>query len=110
MFRNYLISSLRNFLNNKVFSFIYLVGLALGITSCLIIFLFVENELKFDRHHPDYERTYRVTHLFKMPQSDDFTALTQAPSLLPTEQHPGLTEPVIMYTATASFKRPRAAP
>lgn len=79
MYRNYLISALRNFLNNKTFSIIYLIGLALGITSCLIIFLFVENELKFDRHHPDTDQIYRVTHLYKMPQSDDFTALTQAP-------------------------------
>lgn len=79
MLRNYLISALRNFKNNKVYSIIYLIGLALGITSCLIIFLFVENELKFDRNHPDYKRTYRVNHLFKMPQSNDYTANTQAP-------------------------------
>jgi len=79
MFRNYLISALRSFLNNKAFSVIYLIGLALGITSCLIIFLFVENELKFDRIHPDHDRTYRVTHLFKMPQSNDFFANTQSP-------------------------------
>lgn len=79
MFRNYFISALRSFLNNKTFSIIYLVGLALGITSCLIIFLFVENELKFDRIHPDSDRTYRITHLFKMPQSNDFIANTQSP-------------------------------
>jgi len=79
MLQNYLISALRNFKNNKVYSIIYLIGLALGITSCLIIFLFVENELKFDRKHPDYERIYRVTHLFKMPQSNDYTANTQSP-------------------------------
>jgi len=79
MFRNYFISALRSFLNNKTYSIIYLIGLALGITSCLIIFLFVENELKFDRIHPDCDRTYRVTHLFKMPQSNDFCAITQAP-------------------------------
>ncbi|UCG27246.1 MAG: ABC transporter permease, partial [Bacteroidales bacterium] len=79
MYRNYLISTLRSFNNNKAFSIIYLVGLAIGITSCLIIFLFVENELKFDRIHPDYGRTYRVVHLFKMPHSDDFTANTQVP-------------------------------
>ena len=79
MLRNYLISALRNFKNNIVYSIIYLIGLALGITSCLIIFLFVENELKFDRKHPDYEKIYRVTHLFKMPQSNDYTANTQSP-------------------------------
>ena len=39
MFRNYFISALRSFLNNKTYSIIYLIGLALGITSCLIIFL-----------------------------------------------------------------------
>jgi len=79
MYRNYLISALRSFLNNKTYSVIYLIGLALGITSCLIIFLFVENELKFDRVHPDHDRIYRVTHLFKMPQANDFTACTQSP-------------------------------
>lgn len=79
MFRNYFISALRSFLHNKTYSIIYLVGLALGITSCLIIFLFVDNELKFDRIHPDYDRTYRITHLFKMPKSNDFIANTQSP-------------------------------
>ncbi|MBA7513073.1 hypothetical protein ES705_05083 [subsurface metagenome] len=79
MIRNYILSAFRNFTRNKVYSVIYLIGLAFGITSCLIIFLFVENELKFDRIHPDFERSYRVTHLFKMPQWDDFTAYTQYP-------------------------------
>jgi putative ABC transport system permease protein len=60
MLKNYLIVSFRNLLRNKVFSIINIVGLAMGISACLIIYLIVRFELSFDTFHPDRGRIYRV--------------------------------------------------
>ena len=45
---------------NKSYAFINITGLALGITTCLIIFLIIRHELSFDSFHKNASRTYRV--------------------------------------------------
>ncbi|WP_128546003.1 ABC transporter permease [Larkinella soli] len=61
MFRNYLTIAFRNLWKNKVFALVNLLGLAVGITACLLILQYVSFELNFDRFHPDFDRIYRVT-------------------------------------------------
>ncbi len=60
MIRNYLMIALRNFQRQKLFSFLNMFGLALGIASAILIFLYVNDELQFDRIHPYPEDTYRI--------------------------------------------------
>lgn len=60
MFKNYLKISLRNFFKNKDYSLINLGGLVLGLISCLLIGLYVLQELSYDRFHPAPGRTYRI--------------------------------------------------
>lgn len=60
MFRNYLKISIRNFQKSKVYSLINLSGLVVGLTSCLLIGLYVLQELSYDRFHPYTDDTYRV--------------------------------------------------
>ncbi len=60
MFKNYLKLAYRNLTKNKENSFIHLFGLTIGLTGCLLIGLFVLDELKYDRFHPDGGRTYRI--------------------------------------------------
>lgn len=60
MVRNYFRSALRNILRNKTTSFINLAGLSLGIATCLIIALFIYNELSYDRFHEKANRIVRV--------------------------------------------------
>ena len=67
MLQNYLKIALRNLLRNKVYSFINILGLAIGVSACLVIFLLVSFELSFDNFHPDRERIYRITSGFKNP-------------------------------------------
>ncbi|MBN2432416.1 MAG: ABC transporter permease [Acidobacteria bacterium] len=57
---NYLKSFGRIFLRQRLFSVINLVGLAIGIATCLLIFLFVADELSFDRFHKNRDRLFRV--------------------------------------------------
>ena len=56
-----LIITLRRLFKEKTFSLINIFGLVIGITSFLILFLYVSNEKSFDKHFDDHERIYRVT-------------------------------------------------
>ncbi|CAN5457043.1 ABC transporter permease [soil metagenome] len=60
MIQNYLTVAWRSLLRNKVYSAINVIGLSIGISACLILFLIVNFELSFDTFHKDRERIYRV--------------------------------------------------
>ena len=60
MLKNYFKIAVRNLVGQKVYSFINVFGLALGIACCVLIMLFVEHELSFDRFHQNKDRLYRV--------------------------------------------------
>jgi putative ABC transport system permease protein len=60
MIRNILKVMLRNLKKYKVFSLINIMGLAIGMACCLLILLFVSDELSFDRHHALGDRIYRL--------------------------------------------------
>ncbi|RJP66957.1 MAG: ABC transporter permease [Ignavibacteriales bacterium] len=60
MFKNYLIIALRNIKKNKLYSFINIFGLAIGIACCLLIVLYISDELSFDTFHKNADRIYRV--------------------------------------------------
>ncbi len=60
MFRNYLISSLRQIKKNKLFFVINTLGFSIGIATVVIIFLYIHFELSFDKGIKNYERIYRV--------------------------------------------------
>ncbi|MGC4035864.1 MAG: ABC transporter permease [Chitinophagaceae bacterium] len=61
MIKNYFITAWRNLSKHKSYSLINVLGLTLGIASCLIIFLVVQYELNYDRFNSKADRTYRVT-------------------------------------------------
>ena len=61
MLKNYLTITLRNLTKQKLYAFINIFGLAVGIAFCALIFLYVRDELTFDRFHEKAERIYRVT-------------------------------------------------
>ena len=60
MFRNYLIIAVRSLFRQKGFSLINILGLAIGLASALLILLWVQDELSFDRFHEYADRLYRV--------------------------------------------------
>ena len=61
MLKNYFKIALRNLLRSKAFSAINIVGLSFGLATCLIIGLFILDELSFDRFHEKADRIVRVT-------------------------------------------------
>jgi len=60
MLKNYLKVALRNLLKHKVYSFINILGLAVGIAASVLIALYIFDELSYDRFHVNADRTYRV--------------------------------------------------
>ena len=60
MFKNYLKIAFRNIIRNKFYSSINIAGLAVGMACCIFIFLWVQNEMRFDRFHEKSDRLYRV--------------------------------------------------
>jgi putative ABC transport system permease protein len=60
MFKNYLLVAIRNLKKHKGFSVINIAGLAIGMACCLLILLYVSDELSFEKHHDNRDKIYRV--------------------------------------------------
>jgi putative ABC transport system permease protein len=60
MFENYLKTTFRNLWRHKLNTFINVFSLSVGISAAMLIFLYVQSELRYDRHHPLAERIFRV--------------------------------------------------
>ncbi len=60
MLKNYYKVAIRNILKYKLFSAINILGMTIGITSCLMIVLYVTHELSYDKFHPDADRIFQI--------------------------------------------------
>jgi len=90
MIQNYILVAFRNLVRNKIFSFINIIGLAIGLACSILIFLWVQDELSYDRFHEDGDRIYRI--IQDIVFDDEVTwAITQGP-LGPalTDDYPGI--------------------
>ncbi|NCD71126.1 ABC transporter permease [Mucilaginibacter agri] len=65
MFKHFLLIARRNLLKRKFYSFINIIGLAIGMTCCILIALYVENELSYDRYNTKHDHIYRVAQTFR---------------------------------------------
>jgi putative ABC transport system permease protein len=78
MWRNYLTVALRALAKNKTYAFINIFGLALGLSACLLILLFVRYELSYDRHLPGADRAYQFQSSFTDPDAGEVQKLQMA--------------------------------
>ena len=72
MFRNYFKTALRNFWKNKTSSFINIIGLTIGLTSCLLIGLYIQHERSYDHFQQNGKRLARVIMEYKFDGSSEF--------------------------------------
>src|SRR5687768_6872060 len=79
MIRNYFTIAVRNFLRNKNYNMIIVIGLSIGITACLIIFLLITYELRFDKFHTQHNNIYRVVQFSETPAGTERGAATPYP-------------------------------
>ncbi len=68
MIRNYFILALRNFRKNKFFSGINIFGLSVGLACCMLISLYLFEEMHYDQHHPRAADLWQVGTTFIKPQ------------------------------------------
>jgi len=86
MIKNYLLTAFRNLKKHTAFSLINIIGLSIGMACSILILLWVQDELKFDRWHEKNERIGRV--LVRDIQGDDLFEIGVTPAALaPNMQH-----------------------
>ena len=87
MLKNYFKISIRNLRKQKGYSVINVAGLALGMACCLLILLYVVDEVSYDRYHENAERVYRVTRAWYDEAGDPTLQFAQiSPPIGPTLQ------------------------
>lgn len=79
MFKNYIKIAWRNMTRNQSHSFINILGLAIGIACCLLIMLWVSDEMSYDTWNEKADRTYRLTNEINFGGSHRHFAVAPAP-------------------------------
>ena len=85
MFRNYFKIALRNLRKNKFYTSINIFGLAFGLATCVLILLYVLDEMNFDKYNENVKRIYRVNNEVKFGNNHLDLAVSDAvmgPTLL----------------------------
>lgn len=101
MFKNYFKVALRNILKHKFFAAINIIGLVIGMACCLFIFIYVQDELSYDKFHRDYEKIHRIALHGKISGQEIFTSNSCLP-VGPTMKNeiPGVEEVLRLIPAT----------
>jgi len=73
LFRNYFITAARHILRHRLYSLINILGLAVGVAACLLIFLFVRYETSYDSWMPNADNIYRLNYINFYKNGDDYT-------------------------------------
>jgi len=79
MIKNYIKTAFRSLWRHKAFSFINILGLAVGISACFLIYLYVSFETSYDKFHSKANRIYRVVTDTKTPSETIKQAYTTSP-------------------------------
>lgn len=79
MFKNYFIVAFRNFKNNKLFSFINIFGLAVGLTCCILITLYIRHELSYDKYHVNIDRLYQLGTIWNNEDGEHYSTTNSSP-------------------------------
>jgi putative ABC transport system permease protein len=106
MFKNYLIVAWRNISKDKFYTLLNIVGLTIGLTTAIFIFLYIVDELTYDKSQLNYKRIYRLESHFVFSGKDNLFAITQIP-MAPTlkDEYPEIEEYVRFgFTGTLFLK------
>ncbi|MEQ9405988.1 MAG: ABC transporter permease [Cyclobacteriaceae bacterium] len=78
MIKNYFLSAIRSLLKRKLFLLINVLGFSLGLSSAILMFAYVWDEIGFDTYHPEHERLYRIALTRHFPDRENSYATTPA--------------------------------
>ncbi len=79
MLKNYFKIAVRSLFKNKLYSFINILGLALGMAICILVFLFIRHEISYDTCYKNSENIHRIIAAFTSPEKTEWLALTPYP-------------------------------
>ncbi|MBS1921286.1 MAG: ABC transporter permease [Bacteroidetes bacterium] len=85
MIKNYLSLAIKNFRKQKLFSLINILGLSIGITCCLMLFLFIQNEFSYDHFHKNGKNIYRIMRVGELNGEQHeipYVSVAYAPALI----------------------------
>jgi len=102
MFGNYFKVAVRNFINQKYYSIINTVGLALGTAACILILLFVQDELSYEQDFINHEKIYRLVQDF--PMGDHISKTASVPFPIKNtmiQDFPEIKDAVLIYSPGA---------
>ena len=91
MLKHYFLTAFRNLSRQKTYSFINIFGLSVGLTACLLIFLFVQDEKSYEDFHQKADRIYRLACEYFLPNdggSEKMAAIGPAVSNFILEDYP----------------------
>lgn len=89
MLKNYIKIAIRNLFRNKLYSLLNIAGLAIGIACCILILLYVQDELSYDRFHEKADRIYRVnTHFAIKDRIMNFASSAHVQGPMFKEEYP----------------------
>jgi len=98
MFRNYLKVTIRSYINQKYYSIINTLGLALGLAACIIILLFVQDELSYEKTFKNHVNIYRLVQDFPMGEHLSRSATVPFPTKNTiAEAFPSITKTALIY-------------
>jgi len=83
MLKNYFKTGIRTLLRHKGYSALNILGLAVGLAVCILIFLWVQDELGYDRFHTNADRIYRVIEHEELSSGEVLSYSQQGPALAP---------------------------
>jgi putative ABC transport system permease protein len=84
MIKNYLKTTFRGLSKNKTYSFINIIGLAIGTLCCLYIILYVKEQYSYDKHHTNAKDIYRINSALALPGDKHENMGTCSPPVAPT--------------------------
>jgi len=106
MIRHYFRATLRNFTIRKTYSLINIFGLAIGIASFLIIYLFISDELSYDRYHKKAKNIYRLVNVYDFEGVGENSASAPFPvAFTLKDEYPDMIKNV---TRLFNFQAPRS--
>ncbi|MFC1725492.1 ABC transporter permease [candidate division KSB1 bacterium] len=104
MFKNHFKITFRQFKRQKGYSFINISGLAIGLTCCILILLWVQDELSYDKYNTNHDQIYRICINWLIENNEESQATTPPPlaNVLKTE-YPEVQHAVRLYSTKNSM-------
>lgn len=95
MLKNYIKIAIRSLIRQKGYSIINILGLSLGVTCFVLILLFIQDELSFDRYHENAERIYRLRENIDPTERSSSLPFSVAPTIV--NDYPGMVEHAVRF-------------